>query len=193
LFIAAELLALAAYNQEPDVMVSWIYKGRDNQRLQNVVGLLFRELPVAIRFDPKTTLGSFFLEIQEQITQGIVHSSYPWVSLHASPRSNDNIVINYQDMMGFEKNLPMPAELIELPVSGEDASESGMEVIIRDVDDANTDISAEFSGNRFKAEDITRFVEMMISVINDMIKRREKLDTTLERLFEGLGWELPRR
>ena len=193
LFIAAELLALAAYNQEPDVMVSWIYKGRDNQRLQNVVGLLFRELPVAIRFDPKTTLGSFFLEIQEQITQGIVHSSYPWVSLHASPRSNDNIVINYQDMMGFEKNLPMPAELIELPISGEDASESGMEVIIRDVDDANTDISAEFSGNRFKAEDITRFVEMMFSVINDMIKRREKLDTTLERLFEGLGWELPRR
>ena len=87
-------------------MVSWIYKGRDNQRLQNVVGLLFRELPVAIRFDPKTTLGSLFLEIQEQITQGIVHSSYPWVSLHASPRSNDNIVINYQDMMGFEKNLP---------------------------------------------------------------------------------------
>ena len=107
--------------------------------------------------------------------------------------SNPLTIINYQDMMGFEKNLPMPAELIELPVSGEKASESGMEVMIRDVDDANTDIFAEFSGNRFKAEDITRFVEMMISVINDMIKRREKLDTTLERLFEGLGWELPRR
>ena len=185
LFIAAELLALAAYNHETDVMVSWIYKGRDDQKLQNVVGLLFRELPVAVKLNPEDTLASYFLEIQNQITQGIIHSSYPWMSFNSSPRSNDNIVINYQDMLGFEKKLPIPIKLEEIPITGERAAQSAMEVEIIDVDEEIIRISVDFTGNRFKTEDVTHFVEKMIGFLNEMIQRREKLDITLDALFKS--------
>lgn len=166
-------------------MVSWIYKGRDDQSLQNVVGLLFRELPVAVKLSPDVTLASYFLDIQNQITQGIVHSSYPWVSLNSSPRSNDNIVINYQDMVGLEKKLPMPVKLEDIPVNGERTAESGMEFMITDADEENILISAEFSGDRFKQEDVSRFVIMTVGFLNEMIQRREKLDITLDALFKS--------
>ncbi len=187
LFIAAQLLALVSYNHTPDALISWIYKGRDDQNLQNVVGLLYRELPVAIRFDPKATLGALLSDIQDQIIQGIVHSSYPWVSLNASPSSNDNIVLNYQDMIGFEKNLPMNVELIDIPVSGDDAAESGMEVEITDVDDENICITAEFSSNRFKRDDVIRYITMSAALFDAMVQRRNRLDTTLETLFASQG------
>ena len=190
LFIAAELLALAAYNQAQDVMISWVYKGRDDQSLQKTVGMLFREFPVAVRIHEKTTLRELFSEVQDQVSQGIVHSSYPWLSLNASPQSNDNISLNYQDMIGAEKELRLAMEELDLPVSA-DASPCALEIEIVD-DDGDIDISATFSSSRFRDTEVTRFMNMIIAIFNAMLEQRERLDITLDTLFKGLDLDLPR-
>ena len=189
LFIAAELLALAACNQVSDVMISWVYKGRDDQNLQKTVGMLFREFPVAVRLHGKTTLRELFSEVQDQISQGIVHSSYPWLSLNASPQSNDNISLNYQDMIGFEKELQMEMEELDLPVSA-DASPCALEIEIVD-EDGDIDISAIFSSSRFRSEEVTRFLNMILVIFNAMLERRDTLDISLRALFEDLEMDFP--
>ena len=189
LFIAAELLALAAYNQASDVMISWVYKGRDDQSLQKTVGMLFREFPVAIRLHDEITLCELFSDVRDQISQGIVHSSYPWLSLNASPQSNDNISLNYQDMIGFENELGMEMEELDLPVSA-DASPCALEVEIID-DDGDIDISATFSGSRFREEEVARFLNMIIDIFNAMLDRRETLNISLGEMFDGLGMSFP--
>ena len=57
--------------------------------------------------------------------------------------------------------------------------------MITDADEENILISAEFSGDRFKQEDVSRFVIMTVGFLNEMIQRREKLDITLDALFKS--------
>ena len=46
-----------------DVQVSWVYNGRDDLASKSSVGLLCRELSVALRLRNKTNLRDIFAEI----------------------------------------------------------------------------------------------------------------------------------
>ena len=45
----------------------------------NTVGLLFRDLPVAFRFDKKQNISDVFEDTHEQVQKAIEHSCYPYV------------------------------------------------------------------------------------------------------------------
>ena len=189
LFIVSELLALAAYNRTANVMVTWIYNGRDEVNSQSIVGLLFRELPVAVSIDANMTLQTLCAEVQDQIVQGIVHSAYPWVSLDADPQRNDNTSVNYQNMIGMEKNLPIEAESIELPEPFE-ASPTALDIDITDKE-GGICIGALFSASRFKESDVERFLNLNIAFFSAMLDRRDTLDISLGALFDGVGMDFP--
>ncbi len=189
IFIAAELLALAAFNQARDIMVTWIYNGRDDKRDQDTVGLLFRELPVGVRLDANTTLKALLSDVQEQIVQGVVHSGCPWVSISANPQRNDNTSLNYQDMVGMEKELPLEVESLELPEANA-ASPNALDIVIID-EGEDTIVAASYSESRFRKTDVSRFLQLNIDFFSAMLERREALDISLGELFGSLALDFP--
>lgn len=83
-FITAAALAISVYNVVNDVKLTWIYNGREDARSMNTVGLLFRDLPVAFRFNDSDVLRDAFADVHDQVGKGIEHCCYPYVEMNAS-------------------------------------------------------------------------------------------------------------
>ena len=60
------------------------------------VGLLFRELPVGIRFRPERTIRDVFTDVQDQVRKGIEHSCYPYVDIHGEVAIGESAYLLYQ-------------------------------------------------------------------------------------------------
>ncbi len=56
-FNAASLLAAAAYNNTPDVMLTWTDNNRQDKKLIHTAGMMMRDLPLAVRLEGMTAGG----------------------------------------------------------------------------------------------------------------------------------------
>ena len=77
-FVTAFLLALAIDTGENDVLISWLYNGRDNLAKMEITGLLYRELPIAEKLKDERTLSELFSSVGEQLEIGISYSDHPY-------------------------------------------------------------------------------------------------------------------
>ena len=115
LMITAAILAIAAYNQTGDVLISWIYNGRDDSILMNTTGLLFRELPVAVRLERTDSLEDLFNDVREQVRGGIEHSCYPYAEACFSGIRTTNTCLLYQqnlyDTIRFGGTVMQPVQI----------------------------------------------------------------------------------
>ena len=78
-FLGASLLAMASYNQSEHVKLSWIFHGREEKETETTVGLLYRDLPVAVRLERISGLSELFEQVRDQVRGGIRHSAFPYV------------------------------------------------------------------------------------------------------------------
>lgn len=189
LCLAAQLLALASYNNRSEVLNTWVYNGRDDAGDEDVVGLLFRELPVGVKVVAQTRLNDHLLDVMDQIYEGIAHSAYPWVSLTSDPLSADSTSFNYQNLIGTERDLPIALESQELP-EDEYPSPGALEIDLENDGDTRL-FTAVFSPDRFMKEDVERFLDMMMDMIGAFVANRNNLDISLEALFEQCSFEFP--
>lgn len=61
-FITVAALAVSLYAGKPKVKLSRIYNGREDVKMMNMVGLSFRDLPVAFRFDKHQNIADIFAD-----------------------------------------------------------------------------------------------------------------------------------
>ena len=189
-FMIAELLAMAALNGKPDVMVAWVYKGRDSRIKENIIGLLYRELPAALSVAPQVTLGEVYADILDQIQNGISHSDYPYIDRNALVRTNDYFYFIYQED-NWNALESMPIEMNEVRIGfGEDASQTAMDVQILDTDDGLV-MLLDYSIDRYLDQDVTRFMDAIQRLIHGMLFFRDKPETTLGELFESASLPFP--
>ena len=95
-FIVVALLAIAINSNRNNVHVSWIYNGRDDLASKYSVGLLCRELSVALRLHNKYDLNDIFTEIHEQVRNGIKYSCYPYMATVPQDEDGDIACVLYQ-------------------------------------------------------------------------------------------------
>ena len=175
LFITAELLALALYNDEKDVFISWVYKGRDDVSKENMMGLLFRELPVALRLTEEMKLEEIFRQVKEQIEGGLAHSSYPYVEIHASPKENDNLTLLYQeDILNAARLVDLDIEELDISYNN-DASPSVLDVQVSEEEDGFY-LEFDYSSSRYHEEDINRFADLLLHVFCELLAGRSPLE-----------------
>ena len=192
LFIITVLLAMAAMNGKPDVLLAWVYKGRDSKYLNNILGLLFRELPVALSLSGETTLQEVYADIGEQIRLGIAHSDYPYIDKNSSVRTTDHFVFIYQED-NWDACESMPIDMEDVDIDFPDiASETAMDVEILDTDEGLL-MFLEYSIDRYRRADVRRFINTMVRLIRAMISFRKKPDTTLSELFVKARLPFPER
>jgi non-ribosomal peptide synthetase component F len=192
IFMTIELLAMAALNGKRDVMVAWVYNGRDSKSKENIVGLLLRELPAALSVAPQTSLKATFADIKEQLQSGISHSDYPYIDKNAIVKTNDFFYFIYQeDIYTTLEHSPFAMERVDIDFP-DLASESALSVEILD-EDGGLVLYLEYSRDRYLEADVQRFVDTMLRLICGILAFRDRLDTTtLSELFEAASLPFPR-
>ena len=95
-FITVAALAISVYNNASDIKLSWIYNGREDLQMLSSVGLMFRDLPIGIRFKDSDTLRNVFADVHEQVQKSIEHSCYPYVDSVNQVGSGEAAYLLYQ-------------------------------------------------------------------------------------------------
>ena len=174
-FISVSLLAVAAYNRRNDVMMAWIYNGRDDPELLTTTGLLFRDLPVAVRLDQLSGPEELFARVHEQVRGGIGHSCYPYNErgFTLSDESGYGAYILYQhsiyDPVRFGNVLMKP---VKVPVNNS-ASQTFLDILIVEGDEGIT-LGMDYMIPVYRPESIARFAELFRRIAEELCAAAER-------------------
>ena len=180
-FISVLALAISIYNRKDDIKLCWIYNGREDMLAMNSVGLLFRELPVGIRFTDSMTLRELFAEVHDQVQRGIEHSCYPYVDLHGQAGGEEAAYLLYQqdirDMGGFDG---MDVETVDIR-QNQAASQTILDMEILDGEDGLV-LMMDYTASVYDDDNMDRFKDIFIKVAQGLVTHNSQNDVTIGEL-----------
>ena len=177
-FITVAALAISIYNHSNDIKLSWIYNGRDDMRLMNSVGLIFRDLPVGIRFRDDEIIRNIFADVNEQVQRGIEHSCYPYVDMHNQVGEGESAYLLYQqdirDMSGLGD---FDIEHIDVR-QNQAASQTILDMEILDGEDG-LKLMIDFAASRYEEASIVKFKDIFVKLSQQLVTHNPKKDITV--------------
>ncbi len=177
-FITVAALAISIYNDEQDIKLSWIYNGRENAQMMSSVGLLFRDLPVGIRFKDDMTLRDVFADVQDQVTKGIEHSCYPYVDTCNQVAKQEAAYLLYQqdirDMGGMDG---FNFEMVDVR-QNQAASQTILDMEILDGSDG-LQLMVDFAASRYEEESIENFKNIFVKLAQSIVTHNSQKDVTV--------------
>ncbi len=163
-FIAAALLTIAINTNKNDVHVSWVYNGRDDLASTSSVGLLCRELSVALRLQNKSNLSDIFTEIHEQVRNGIKYSCYPYMANIPQDEDGDIACILYQkDIREADDFDGMNVNKVKITHNNA-AAQSVLDIQIFDGDDGLRYVF-DYSAGNYDKETMSEFQNLFKRVV----------------------------
>ena len=162
-FEAAALLTLAAMERAENVMVTWVYHGRDTRKKERAVGLLVKDLPLAISLGELTDVRSLYRTVKEQMNMGIVHRDYPYSTVNAAVAVNDTLaVIDEGDLLSVSALAGVPAEPVALPQA---SPAMGKLMLATVFNRRGVELRLNYTATRYHRESMERFCEIFKSVV----------------------------
>lgn len=184
-FITVGAMTIAVYNNTRDIKLSWIYNGREDLQMMNTVGLLFRDLPVGIRFRDEMTLRDVFADVHDQVQKGIEHSCYPYVDLHNQVASGESAYVLYQqdirDMEGMEG---FDVETVDIR-QNQAASQTILDMEILDGTDG-LQLMIDYAASRYEEGSIENFRDIFVRAAHLLVSNRSQEDVTIGELRRQL-------
>ena len=185
-FITVAALAISIYNNAPDVKISWIYNGREDLQNMTTVGLLFRDLPVGIRFKDSDTLRNVFADVHEQVQKGIEHSCYPYVDSRNQAGASESAYLLYQqdirDMGGMDG---FDIEMVDIR-QNQAASQTILDMEILDGADGLT-LMIDFAASLYAEESMERFKDIYVKLAQALVTHNSQADVTIGEIREKLS------
>ncbi len=177
-FITVAALAISVYNNKPDIKLSWIYNGREDAEMMTSVGLLFRDLPVGVRFKDSDTLRNVFADVHDQVQKGIEHSCYPYVDLHNQVAQGESAYLLYQqdirDMGGLEGFDIEPVDVRQ----NQAASQTILDMEILDGQDG-LQLMIDFAASRYNEASIEKFKDIYVKAAHALVTHNSQKDVTI--------------
>ena len=177
-FITVAALAISIYNEKPDIKLSWIYNGREDMQMLSSVGLMFRDLPVGIRFKDSDTLRNVFADVHDQVQKGIEHSCYPYVDSVNQVGNGEAAYLLYQqdirDMGGLEGFDIKPVEVRQ----NQAASQTILDIEILDGADG-LQVMIDFAASLYDKESIEKFKSIYVRLAQAMVTHNSQADVTI--------------
>ncbi len=184
-FITVAALAISVYNETPDIKLSWIYNGREDVQMMSSVGLLFRDLPVGIRFKDSLTLRDVFADVHEQVQKGIEHSCYPYVDSHNQVAKGESAYLLYQqdirDMSGMDG---FDFEMVDVR-QNQAASQTILDMEILDGSDG-LQLMIDFAASRYEQASIEHFKDIFVRLAHAMVTHNSQSDVTIGELTKKI-------
>lgn len=167
-FITVSAIANAIYEKKPDIMLSWIYNGRNDLNEMSSVGLLFRNLPVGVQFTQNTTLKELYDDVIEQINNGITHSCYPYIEGNNNVVEDDYVCVLYQDDI---RNLgEVPGLIGEVELDNEKlASQNIMDLEILNRDEGIV-MMIDYAASLYNEDSINRYRKIYCATIDALLE-----------------------
>jgi len=184
-FILVAALSISIYNDKPDVKLSWIYNGREDAQMMTSVGLLFRDLPVGIRFRDEETLRNVFADVHDQVQKGIEHSCYPYVDLHNQVAQGESAYLLYQqdirDMGGMDG---FDIEHVDVR-QNQAASQTILDMEILDGQDG-LQLMIDFAASRYEESSIEAFKDIFVKLAQILVTHNSQKDVTIGEIRETI-------
>lgn len=184
-FITVAALAISIYNNAPDIKLSWIYNGREDLQNMTTVGLLFRDLPIGIRFNDNQTLRNVFSDVHDQVQKGIEHSCYPYVDIHNQVGGGESAYLLYQqdirDMGGADG---LPVETVDVR-QNQAASQTILDMEILDGSDG-LQLMIDFAASRYEESSIEKFKDLYVKLAQAMVTHNSQTDVTIGEIKSKL-------
>ena len=185
-FITVAALAISVYNDAPDVKLSWIYNGREDMQNMTTVGLLFRDLPVGIRFRDSDTLRNVFADVHDQVQKGIEHSCYPYVDSRNQVANGESAYLLYQqdirDMGGLEG---FDVETIDVR-QNQAASQTILDMEILDGADG-LQLMIDYAASRYEDASIEKFKDLYVKLAQALVTHNSQSDVTIGEIKAKLS------
>ena len=180
-FISVAILAISIYNRQNDIKICWIYNGREDANAMHSVGLLFRELPVAVRLKDDMTIRELFADVHEQVQKGIEHSCYPYVDINSQIGEDDAAYLLYQqdirDMGGLED---MNVEAIDIR-QNQAASQTILDMEILDGEDGLT-LMIDYTSSLYNDESMESYKDTFVKVAQSLVTQTSQKDVTVAEI-----------
>lgn len=174
--ISAGLLALSKFTGEKHVMINWIFNNRLSPETDHVVGMLIRNIPAAARMENISTVQELLLSVKEQVSEGIAHSAWDFMTETREPYVNDCMEVNLQLGINADELDELPHEMLELT---DEFSAAGarleLELLENEYGDGGFDSEMEYAEGLFDKERMKAFHNLYIEILESMIHRTIKL------------------
>ena len=187
-FITATLLATALYEKKPNVITSWIFNGRDDLSEMDTVGLLFRNLPVAVSFRKDMTLKELLADVTDQIAQGIAHSCYPFIELNNNVVLEDYQCLLFQDELRSSGDVPgiLGEEELDNPMS---ASQNIMDLEILNDPESGLVLMMDYASSLYEPASIERYKKLFYASVNVLYAACLEGTATVRQLMHMISKE----
>ena len=181
-FITVAALAVSIYTHKNDIMLSWIYNGREDMQNLSTIGLLFRDLPVGVRLRDDETLRDLFADVHEQVQRGIEHSCYPYVEKDGLNLSHETVYLLYQqdirDMNGYG------IETINIR-QNQAASQAILDIEILDGSDG-LQMMIDYFASLYDDASIEKFKDIYVKTAHALVTHNSQADVTIKELKQKL-------
>ncbi len=169
LALAACLLAIHRYEKKDDIMVSWLFHGRDQAAYQYCIAPLIKELPVAVSFDQIHSVDDLLAEVKEQAAEGLNNVDDPYIIKTTAVAQNDTFRIRNQGVMrNFSGIEGIPFERIELP--NKDQAATLMNIQLLEGTDGEHTLCLTYGDQRYDlktAKDVLELIcESILKIVN---------------------------
>ena len=182
-FITVAAIAVSIYTNKNDIMLSWIYNGREDMQNLSTIGLLFRDLPVGVRLRDDETLRDLFADVHDQVQKGIEHSCYPYVERNGLNLNQESVYLLYQQDIRDMDNYGI--ETIDIR-QNQAASQSVLDIEILDSPDG-FEMMIDYFASLYDDESIERFKDIYIRTAQSLATHNSQSDVTIRELKEKIA------
>ena len=163
------LLTIARMENAKNVMLGWVYSGRDEQKKQSAVGLLIREIPLGLSLDELTDIRSLYESVKKQMSQGLVNRDYPYLTANASVAVNDVFCfIDEGDILDLRVFGDIPCE--EIPLAATNAL--GWMMALTFFNGDGIFMCMNYTSVRYNRETMERYCEIYQQIAAKLMKSR---------------------
>ena len=183
-YIAVASLAVSIFNSENNIKLSWIFNGREDAEMMSSVGLLFRDLPIGIKFDDKMTVRDLFGIVHEQVRKGIEHSCYPFVDKNNTAGGGESAYLLYQqDIRDVGAMDGMNIEAVEIKQNMA-ASQTVLDMQILD-GQKGLILVLDYSASRYELATMEKYRDLFIKIAQKLVTLTSQEDVTIGQIKKG--------
>ncbi len=172
--ISAGLMALSRFTGKKHVMVNWIFNNRLAPETEHVVGMLIKNLPAAARMEDISSTRELLASVKEQVTEGIAHCGWDYMTEHRVPYVNDSMEINLQLGINADELNELGAEF--LPLEDEFSAAGArleMELLENEYGDGGFDSEMEYAEGLFDAARMEKFHGLYTDILESLVRKQD--------------------
>lgn len=190
---AACLLSLHKYSGKNDVLMTWIFNNRTKAIRHDIVGLLIKELPIAVHMNEIEKVEDLYKNINEQMKKTMAYDDYDYMVFKEAAFANDSIEVNYKpnsldvsdDTIDFADQKATNIEITR----NFDMAEARFEMDIYEFPKKNEDktelfLLVNYMASIYKLETLEKFSEIYKKIFQKLV-RADKTDSIADILADG--------